>query len=210
MLEKYRKNCVVLVGLILGIWVCAAQAEIVTLHMRWDGDRSNVSAEGVVTLDVPFDQTGGFSFSTSEVFNFHLTIRNSVYGNGTYSQLWQTHTENGIPYEQPGYISFSGRPGLDFTKDLVGQSGFASANDSDMGGFYLRGPLGNSFPPYQTATIDHWWQASDELLLTSLRVVRFVQPTAVPEPSPVSMFFVGIGLIGAAVGHRKARHRKAS
>ena len=188
----------------------SARAELLTVEMHWTSPHGLLTrAEGHVTIEVTKTADGSYIGGANEdtVKNFSLTISNATYGNGTFTEL-RSGDYAGI-YQGPGFITFNAAAGIDLTKDLVGQSQFQAEErgpfSGQLAGFFLWGPLGRSFY-YQTTTYAQWWVASDELMLSSLKVMDFyVTPNPVPEPQVLVTMFAGLGITAAAVRRRRAR-----
>lgn len=188
----------------------SARAELLTFEMHWASPHGLLTrADGHVTIEVTKQDDGSYigGADVDTVKNFSLTISNAIYGNGTFTEL-RSGDQDGM-YPGRGFIAFNAAAGIDFTKDLVGQSQFQAEGggpySGHLAGFFLWSPLGRSFY-YQTTTYAQWWAASDELMLSSLKVMDYyVTPNPVPEPQVLVMMLAGLGLTAAAARRRRPR-----
>jgi hypothetical protein len=203
MKAKILRKCLCAAMMSIGL-ATSAFAEMVTLDIEASGASfgNQATASGFITFDTALLPTIGTALAqvplSPAVSNLQLTVAGAAEGgNGTFG------------LNDFFAISFSAPNNLDFSQQLIGQTllngclyGLSSGtcSEGNAGDFNLfsagsTAPNGTNYFLLTTAS-------QDNLLITSL-----APEAAVPEPTSVALF--GVGLLGFAASRRKSAKRGA-
>ena len=173
-----------------------------TFDLTWSGASfgNTATATGEITFDpAQLDTYSEFNFPSSVVTSASITIQGAQSGNGTFN------------VSNFGYMVIEQANGLDFSKQLVGQSlangstwGTSTGDEGNgNGGDFNFFTNGNSDAPEGT-----WYfrltasgGGGDSMVLTSMTAAT----AAVPEAQTSAMLLAGLGLVGVIARRRKTQ-----
>lgn len=164
-----------------------ANASLITFDLTYEGN-SGVLGNGQITFDQDvLPSTGSFANVNANILgitDFSLTITGASVGNGTfglasiYEWIWVVNTP------------------LDYTQELVGQTGFEDFNWCGFGGCDTSAPRG--IGPFRIGTnyAGDNGGGSDPLALVSMKVREVSAPN--------TLLIVFASLLGLLIRHKKA------
>lgn len=164
----------------------ATSAQATLFTVKWAGAYgSQASAIGKFNINTAFDGTGSLPSPNFSVVK--MTVSGAANGNGTF----YNSNFDGFAFDQTS--------GLDFTKELIGQSPegtmFGPGGRGNMGNFNLGSSSG---APSGVGAFALGVGTGDMLQVTSILAVA-----GVPEPASWALMIGGFGLIGATARRRR-------
>ena len=173
-----------------------------TFDLTWSGASfgNTATATGEITFDpAQLDTYSEFNFPSTVVTDVSITIQGATVGNGTFNA------------SNFGFVVIDLADGLDFSKQLVGQSlgngstwgtSTGSGGNGNGGDFNFFSNGGSSDTPngswYFTLSAAG---SGDSMLLTSMTAAT----AAVPEAQTSAMLLAGLGLVGVIARRRKTQ-----
>ena len=166
----------------------SAQAAVITQYFVFSGASlgNTATATGSITFDPgSADQTFGIS-SPNDI---SVTVSGATAGNGTFDRS-----------SFSDFVFYTGGIALDFSRELVGQSGWGTGFTGDFNLFGSGGSAPVGTGPFNLTTNNY---SGDTMALTSMG-----PSGAVPEPETYAL--MGIGSLALAWARRRQQKKKDS
>jgi hypothetical protein len=172
-----------------------AKAEVKTFNFIFSGtpNSNNANASGFITLDTDFITNSSSTFplesriNISQIIDLGLTVTGASTGNGNFTK------------SNFGHVTFNSTSGLDFSRELVGQSlTNGGVFGTSFNGFNLWVANGSAPSANGWSQLRSNGGTGDRMNLASLTAVN-----PVPEADTSAMLLMGAGVMGFIARRRK-------